>query len=158
MITQKRLHELFEYQDDGTLVRRKTGKPVICNMGSRRYLRVYIDGKPVSLHRVIYMYHHGALPSILDHADTDRSNNRIENLREATQQENCLNRNSHRGSKSKYKNVYWNSAANKWSVQITANGIRKYLGVFSDIKLADLVAQEARNTFHGNFVNHGGVF
>jgi hypothetical protein len=157
MLTQQRLHELFDYRDDGTLVRRKSGKPVVCNMGSHRYLRVHVDGKAVALHRVIYLYHHGVLPDVVDHADNDRSNNRIENLREATQQENCLNRARHSNSRSPFKNVYWSKAANKWSVQITANGRRKYLGVFSDIELADLIAQEARNVFHGNFANHGGV-
>jgi hypothetical protein len=157
MATKSRLHELFDYQKDGSFVRKSSGKPVVSNMGSRRYARVYVDGKAMALHRMIYIYHYGKINGVIDHIDNDRSNNRIENLRDVTQQQNCLNRNHRGNSNSPFKNVYWSKAANKWSVQVTANGRRKYLGVFSDIELADLVAQEARNTFHGNFVNHGGV-
>ena len=153
-LTQARLHELFEYREDGSLVRRTTGKNAACKLGKHRYLRVVVDNKAVALHRVIYLYHHGVLPNVIDHADNDRTNNRIENLRAASQQQNCLNRSRHSNSKSPFKNVYWNKAANKWSVQVNIHGKRQYLGVFEDIELADLVALEARNKFHGTYARH----
>lgn len=157
-LTQERLKQLFEYQDDGTFVRLKNGKPVICNpTRHHRYLRVSVDGKPVALHRCVFLYHHSYLPEAIDHADGDRMNNRIENLREATQQQNCLNRVKHSNGKNAYKNVYLDKRFNKWLVQVNVNGKRKFFGSYDDIELADLVATEARNTYHGNFVNHGGV-
>jgi hypothetical protein len=153
MVTQERLKELFDYQD-GTFVRRKTGIPIVANFGNKRYLRVCIDNKPYSLHRMIYLWHHGYLPKTLDHIDGDRANNKIENLREATQQQNCLNRKHHSNSKSPYKNVYWHQAMNKWTVVMQVDGNRKQLGYYDDVELADLVAMEARNKFQGQFARH----
>lgn len=153
MVTQERLKELFDYQD-GVLVRRKDGRSAVIAMGSKRYERVSVDGKIQSLHRMIYLWHHGCLPKTLDHVDGDRANNKIENLREATQQQNCLNRKHHTNSKSPYKNVYWSEAANKWAVMVSVNKQRAYLGVYEDIELADLVAMEARDKFHGQFARH----
>ena len=155
MTTQDKLKELFTYNEDGTFTRNSTGKVVKCSKTKgQRYLRIGIEGKPSPLHRMIFLYHHGYLPEVTDHIDGDRYNNRIENLREVTQQQNCLNRTHTAHSKSPYKNVYWNKAANKWAVVMSVNGIRKYFGLFEDIDLADLVAQEARSKYHGAYARN----
>ena len=159
MITQELLKSLFDYQD-GQLIRKKNGKVVVCSpTKGHRYLRLYINGAPRSLHRMIYLWHHGSLPKVLDHIDGNRENNRIENLREVTQQQNCLNRKHKSTSTSPYKNVYRASMANpdwqkNWVVSITVEGKRKYIGSFEDIELADLVAQEARDKYHGQYARH----
>ena len=159
MVTQERLKELFDYQD-GALIRRKGGRSAVIAMGVKRYERVSVDGKIQALHRMIYLWNHGHLPKTLDHIDGDRANNKIENLREATQQQNCLNRKHHSNSKSPYKNVYLQAPTKKaewkrnWVVRITVAGKSKYIGSFEDLELADLVATEARDKFHGQFARH----
>ena len=159
MITQQRLKELFVYQD-GTFIRRSNGVKIVANFGVKRYLRVFVDGKPRALHRMIYLWHHGNLPKTLDHIDGDRANNTIENLREATQQQNCLNRKHHSNSKSPYKNVYLQAPTKNaewkrnWVVSVNVAGKRKYIGSFEDLELADLVATEARDKFQGQFARH----
>jgi hypothetical protein len=160
MVTQERLKELFDYENGG-FIRRSTGLRVKCSsVKGHRYLRLYVDGKPRSLHRMIYTWHHGAPEGNIDHADGNRENNRIENLRMATQQENCLNRKHRSTSKSPYKNVYLQSPTKNaewkrnWVVSINVNGKRKYIGSFEDLELADLVATEARDKFHGQFARH----
>ena len=159
MITQERLKELFDYQD-GALIRRKDGRSAVIAMGVKRYERVSVDGKIQALHRMIYLWNHGYLPKTLDHVDGDRANNKIENLREATQQQNCLNRKHRLTSKSPYKNVYLQPPTKNaewkrnWVVSITIAGKRKYIGSFEDLELADLVAMEARDKFHGQFARH----
>lgn len=159
MVTQERLKELFDYQD-GALIRRKDGRSAVIAMGVKRYERVSVDGKIQALHRMIYLWNHGHLPKTLDHIDGDRANNKIENLREATQQQNCLNRKHHSNSKSPYKNVYLQSPTKNaewkrnWVVSIMVAGKRKYIGSFEDLELADLVATEARDKFHGQFARH----
>jgi hypothetical protein len=155
MTTQEKLKELFTYNEDGTFTRNSMGKVVKCSKTKgQRYLRIGIEGKPSPLHRMIFLYHHGYLPEVTDHIDGDRYNNKIENLREVTQQQNCLNRTHTAHSKSPYKNVYWNKAANKWAVVMSVDGIRKYFGLFEDIDLADLVAQEARSKYHGAYARN----
>jgi len=159
MVTQERLKELFDYQD-GALIRRKDGRSAVIAMGAKRYERVSVDGKIQSLHRMIYLWNHGHLPKTLDHIDGDRANNKIENLREATQQQNCLNRKHHSNSKSPYKNVYRAAASENsnwkrnWVVSVNVAGKRKYIGSFEDLELADLVATEARDKFQGQFARH----
>jgi hypothetical protein len=162
MITQELLKQQFEYKNDGLFVRKSTGNLVVCNQTKgHRYLRVFVCGKAYALHRLIFLYHHGYLPKIIDHIDGNRSNNRIENLRDCTQSENCLNSKHRKTSTSPYKNVYLQKSANhqphwkqKWTVSITVNRKRKYIGSFEDVELADLVATEARDLYHGAFARH----
>jgi len=154
-MAQERLRELFGYHIDGWLIRRRTGKRIVCTLTKgQRYLRLFVDGKVHRLHRMIYIWHYGIPVNNIDHIDNNRENNRIENLRQATQQENCINRKHHTNSKSPYKNVYWNEAANKWAVSMCVNKVRKYFGIFEDVELADLVASEARDKFQGQFARH----
>lgn len=161
MVTQERLKELFDYDSEGWLIRRSTGLRVKCSPTTgHRYLRISIDGKPQSLHRTIYIWHFGKPEKNVDHVDGNRENNKIENLREATQQQNCLNRKHKTTSKSPYKNLYLQAPTKNaewkrnWVVSINVAGKRKYIGSFEDLELADLVATEARDKFHGQFARH----
>lgn len=152
MITQQRLKELFEYQN-GNFICKKTGKikKIVPITNHHRYCRVSVDGKAYAFHRLVYLYHHGKQPKVVDHIDNNRENNRIENLRSATQSENCLNRVRHCNNKSGYKNVMWHKKTNKWAVLISVNHKRKYFGFYDDLELAGLVAEEARDKYHGIF-------
>lgn len=158
MIKHDTLHEMFEYKD-GNLYRKlttstnaKQGDVVgtICN----KYLVVTIKKKPYKLHRIIFYMHFGYLPKILDHVDGDTRNNRIENLRSATNQENQRNKKQHKNNSSGYKNVTFNARNKKWQVGLMINKRYKYFGLFEDIELADLVATEARNKYFGEFARH----
>lgn len=155
MITQEAMRKEVEYRDghfyrlsDGVMV---TETPI---KGTQRYVRVRVCGVVQRLHRMVFLYHKGYLPKIIDHIDNDRTNNRIENLREATQEQNCLNRVMHKNNRSGYKNVFWHLAMNKWSVQITIDRKRHVFGYYDDVELAGLVADMAREKYHGNFARH----
>jgi hypothetical protein len=160
MITQATLQSLFDYQN-GQFVRKSTNKPVVCNkIDGQAYLRLSIQNKTYILHRMIFLHQHGFLPNVIDHIDGDRFNNRIENLRAVTQQQNCLNSKRRNISQSGFKNVYLQTQTKKsnwkrnWVVSLAVEGKRKYIGSFDNLELADLVAQEARNKFHGAFARH----
>ena len=61
------------------------------------YLIVKINKRCFKAHRVAWFLYYGEWPKIvIDHINGDRKDNRIENLRDVTHQENCLNRVSHR--------------------------------------------------------------
>jgi hypothetical protein len=102
---------------------------------------------------MIFLWHHGYLPVCVDHIDGDVMNNRIENLRAATVQENCLNKRAKPGV-SGYKNVRWCKPNKNWAVYVSVNKKQKFFGAFQDVELADLVATEARNLYHGAFARH----
>ena len=152
MITQEEVRQLFTYREDGSLIRNRTGKVVVCSPSKHhRYLRIGIKGKAYSLHRVIFLLAYGHLPEGIDHIDGDRFNNRIENLRAANQSQNCLNRSVHKNNKNGHKNVHWQKNINKWAVMVTINRKRRTVGYFDDIEIANLLASEYRAKYHGEF-------
>jgi hypothetical protein len=72
------------------------------------YWRVYVKGKWVTAHRVAWKIHYGYEPAHeIDHINRDRSDNRIENLRDITKQDNGLNLGLHPKSKISIRGVHW---------------------------------------------------
>jgi hypothetical protein len=94
--TRERLHHLFDYDRNGHLIRRvrATGNTKCGDVlkGTGQYHRVSVDGGNYSLHRLIYQWHHGITPDIVDHEDRNVCNNRIGNLRDGTGGVNARNR------------------------------------------------------------------
>lgn len=149
---QTTIQSLFEDKDGG-LYWRKTGKKA-GTLHRTKYIQVGIDGKSYNAHRLMFMLHYGWVPEVIDHIDGNRSNNKIENLRPATWTQNLQNMKLRPNNKSGCKNVSWSSAKQKWAVQLSINGRQRNLGRFDDLELADLVATEARNKYHGAFARH----
>ena len=81
-------------------------------------------------------------------------NNCIENLREATLQENQYNRKLNKNNKIGHKNIFWSERDKSFVVKLKINGKQKSWYV-KDLELAILVAEEARDKYHGKFANHG---
>lgn len=155
----------FEYLDGGLYWKHNRGSQ-LCKgklagtSNNKGYVMVRIRelGNAFGAHRIIFAMHHGYVPEFVDHIDGNPSNNRIENLRPATRAENNRNQKIATHNKSGLKNVSWNKARNKWSVHLSVNNIKQFFGLYEDIELADLVAMEARNKYHGSFANHGAQY
>ncbi len=66
--------------------------PVV-SIGSDGYYRMKFQGRFYRTHRIIYFMHTGKDPAelVVDHIDGNRLNNRIENLRACTVQQNLWN-------------------------------------------------------------------
>ena len=159
IITQDYVKQLFEYRD-GELYRKTSISNSYAGdkVGGRNregYLRAKINDKTYYLHRLIFLMHHGYLPKLIDHIDGNKLNNKIENLRAATHVENLFNRKAQKNSNSGVKNVCWSKPKQRWIVQLQTNNKQRYFGMYKDLELADLVAQEARDKYHGAFANHG---
>lgn len=92
---------------------------------------------------------------LVDHKDTVNTNNKVSNLRWANVILNGYNSKKAKDNTSGIKNVGWHSRDRVWVVQINVNRKSKWLGCYEDLKLAELVAIEARNKYHGEFANHG---
>jgi ribosomal protein L44E len=150
---------LFDYKDGNLLWKMDKAKgkikagSVAGGITSKGYMRVTINYKEYPLHRIIFLLHHGYCPNVVDHINGNVLDNRIENLREATDQTNQYNRKRGLNNKSGCKNVSWNKASNAWQVHIRCNKKVKSWYV-KDFELAELVAYEARSLYHGSFANH----
>ena len=170
-LTQEFVKRLFDYRDGQLYWKERprsdfntelaylqwnpkhAGKQAGCYSGNRHGL-VAINRKHYQLHRIIFFWHYGYFPKIVDHADCNPQNNKIENLRAATKAENQRNNGMFSHNTSGYKGVVWSKLARKWLARVKVNGKTKHLGSYEDVELADLVAQEARNKYHGNFARH----
>ncbi len=162
MITQKRLHDLFEYREDGNLIRKvRTARctkigDVAGSLSSTGYIYVSIGGKRHRVHRMIFLYHHGYLTNGLqiDHIDGNPGNNRIENLREVTGSQNLMNSRVQKNNISGIKGVYWNKESRKWSAKISVNGKDIFLGYHDFKGEAAAVVKAAREKYHGEYARH----
>lgn len=101
------------------------------------YRRIHVGYVRIWEHRLAWAFVHGAYPDgLIDHINGDRSDNRIENLRQATAETNAANSKTRSDNTSGYKGVSWNRRAQKWQVFIGGSGGRVYLGLFSNPKAA----------------------
>jgi len=66
-----------------------------------------------------------------DHRNRNGLDNRRQNLREATPQQNAANKGKYPGS-STFKGVYWNKTVKKWRAKIVNRGTFTHIGHFSD--------------------------
>lgn len=136
------LHKLFEYRD-GLLIWKvdpKTGNKRIGTISGtvngNGYRQVIVEGKIRLYHRVIFMYHHGYLPKYVDHRDRNRLNNKIENLREATAEQNQRNRGLGRNNTTGYLGVSFCNQTKKYVAGTKYKGKHLNMGRFETPELA----------------------
>jgi hypothetical protein len=160
MLTKTDLDELFSIKD-GALIRRKSVS-LNTKVGDRAgtlskdgYIRVFVAGKSYLAHQLIFIMTHGYKAAEIDHINGIKADNRPGNLREVTRSQNRMNTLGRGRAKS--KNVHLHSCGNRFEVSITVNSKKKYIGLFDDLELAELVAYEAREKYHGKFANHGAL-
>jgi len=159
-LTQEDVKSLFEYKEgklfwkmDRARGKVKAGSEAGC-LSSHGYKRLMIGYKEIPSHRIVYLWHHGYMPKVVDHIDSNPLNNKIENLREATAQTNQYNRKLSKNNSSGCKNVSWHEKQKRWQVHIKHNKTT-HCWYVEDFELAELVAHEARTKYHGAFANHG---
>ena len=150
-ITQKRLKELFKYDNkSGNLIRKITlcnraiKGSVASNRTAKGYITIRVDHKAYKAHRLIWLYHKGYLPeNQIDHLDGIRWHNCIENLREVSPSCNQQNCKIHSVNKSGFPGVSSVTYDNKYVAQVTLNRKTIHLGRYPNA----LEAALARLTF-----------
>ena len=163
MLTQKEVRDYFDYTD-GILYWKvqksnvvKVGQPAGSLDERTGYYRIHINSKLYKTHRFIFLYHHGYLPEFVDHIDNIKLNNKINNLREATKSQNCMNQKVSTRNTTGIKGVMWHKRDKKWYVQIRVNSKCHSFGYYDDKELAELVAIEATNKLHKEFSAYKGA-
>lgn len=160
LITAERLRALLDYSPkEGTFRwlakkgNRATPGKLAGSISVYGYRIIRIDQRDYRAARLAWLYTHGVWPAALvDHINCVRSDDRIENLREATYAQN--NANSKPRSRRKTaapKGVSYHKAGRCWTAHIAANGVSEHLGSFQSIDMAAAAYAAAAERLHGNF-------
>jgi hypothetical protein len=159
MLTVQKLREQFSYDGETGLITRLVSRSnavaagvTSANASSRGYLRIWIDGRSYKAHRVAWALHNGEWPTgQVDHINGDRADNRITNLRIATQSEQNANSSKRRNSKSGIRGVSFHRATGKHTARLTVQG-RLVLSSYHDTSEAAAAAyRTAHNQHFGSF-------
>lgn len=160
-LTQEEANRLFEYRD-GELYRKldrnnrfKAKSKAGHFVKSTGYRVIEISNVPYPEHSIVYLMHHGFIPKMVDHINGCPTDNRIENLRQATATQNAWNAKRSISNTSGVKGVSFRKDRNVWVARLRAQAVNIYLGYFKSKDDAEEFLQLARDMVHGNFANHG---
>ena len=160
MVTQERLKYLFSYNaETGHLIRKvSTSSNAIAGNRSGSldngtgYRRLRLDSKIYQEHRIIWLLVKGSFPpDYIDHINGVKDDNRLCNLREATNAENQYNQGNRSNNTSGFKGVSYHKRSGKYIANITIHGHQKYLGLHETIKEAHTAYCEASLKYHKEF-------
>ena len=154
-LTTDRLREVLSYDPETGLFhwkistsQLKAGAIAGCPT-SKGYIRIKIDRHTYAAHRLAWLYVYGVWPAKqLDHRYGVRDDNRIGELREATNAENAQNRKLRRDNKSGHQGVTWSPRERRWKASIKSLGENRNLGSFATLEEAVAARQAAKAQLH----------
>ncbi len=158
-ITQERLRELLHYDAATgifTWIKRpsncvKIGEQAGC-YDDKGYIHIRADDRLYLAHRLAWFYETGSWPITgLDHKNGNPSDNRIDNLREATQSQNVQNiRGAKRDSSHGYLGVKFMPKQGKkpWMARIQVNRKNIFLGYYHTGEEAHAAYIAAKRKLH----------
>lgn len=111
--------------------------------------------KRYKAHRLIYLLQTSAWPpDEIDHLNGDGTDNRWENLRAATPEENRQNLRKYSSNRSGHTGVCWHKHCGKWAARIMVHRRNIHLGYFTSKEDA-VAARKKAEVEHGFHPNHG---
>lgn len=158
MLTQQRLKELLHYDPDTGVFTWKPGRrgvPSGAVAGSKHsdgYIKIRVDGGDYFAHRLAWLFTAGEWPANqIDHINGQKSDNRINNLREASHSQNEHNKGVRKDSLTGVKGVQWHPASKRFKAIIKLHGKAQILGYFSTIEGAADAYRKAELELRGEF-------
>lgn len=153
-LTAERLREVLSYDPDtGEFIRLQSrykdliGKSAGCPQG-KGYLTIMVDGVLYLAHRLAWLYVYGVWPNgQIDHENENKIDNRLSNLRDATQVQNMHNQSQpQRNNQSGYRGVCFHKGVGKYQAQLGIDGKVKHLGYFDTAKKTSKAYEVARKS------------
>ena len=160
-ISKKEVVENFDYKDGKLFWRKKISNKI--NAGSEaghfysrpdrvgKRCKISLNGKKYFRSRLVWVMHFGEIPEgiQIDHIDRNVSNDRIENLRLATNSENNINKEMKISNTSGFRGIYFCKNKNKWLAEIGLNGKQYRIGRFKTKEEAYQAYLKSAREFHG---------
>ena len=161
-ITQELLKEYVTYEPiTGVFTKRKKKHPrdntvkvgeQLGHLSGDGYIHFSFFGKKGKAHRLAWLYVYGELPnSLIDHIDGDKTNNKINNLRLASFEQNAANRHVVK-SKTENNNAVYGRRSDWQSLYTIAKDYFKK--VLDNSGSARLVLTDPRSTENGRVYNN----
>jgi AP2 domain. len=155
LVSAEYLRDLFDYNaETGELVYKELrgsclpGR-VAGSLHHSGYRKMFLLGRFYAVHRLVWLHVHGMYPTkYLDHINRVPTDNRIENLREATALENAQNKPIACKSKSGVRGVFWLEKTKRWFVRLTVDGKYRHFGTFIEKEEAIKARMEASRIHH----------
>ena len=138
-----RAKQVYDYDQEGEL-RLKSNGMIVSTPHSRGYRQVYLEARQYLLHRLIFFWHHGYFPKVVDHIDGDKTNNRIENLQACDQKVNISKAKVFNTNTTGFKGVSYNKVAKKYESYFWDNYKKIYCGLWDTAEEAFKVREERK--------------
>ena len=168
--TREELLEMFDYSADTGILKwrlkpegayrakwwnsRFGGEVAGSNHPGGNYIRLMIGGVHHFAHRIIWKMVTGNDADFVDHINGDASDNRWENLRDVSFDENLRNKSLYKNNTSGTPGVTYHSKSDAWAARIGADGKQLHLGDFKT-KVEAVAAIRAAHVILNYHRNHG---
>ena len=141
---------ILTWKNDTKINNSKAGTRAGCiKADGYRYVR--LNNKLYCEHRVCWAMAYPELPRQIDHINMVRDDNRICNLRPATNGENGMNKPMQSNNTTGFKGVTFHKGTRKYHAKICFNGTRRSLGYYRTPEEASMAYAKAAGEFHGQF-------
>ena len=158
-LAQSQLKELLHYDPDTgifTHILPRRGVSVGAEAGTidvYGYRTIQVNKKKYRSHRLAWLYIYGVWPKDqIDHVNQIKIDNRVCNLREVTNSQNCQNVGLRITNTSGVKGVCWVNSRCKWQAQIKLNNKQNFLGHFKSLADAVAARKQAEEQLHSHRV------
>jgi len=140
------------FQRDGKIFNKnRPDKPIGYFCKSAGYMRFKCFNKTWLLHRGIFLLGHGYLPKYIDHINRNKLDNRLENLRECSKTQNCVNSLVRSDNPYGLKGVTFHKSSGKYAAQSFYNGKRVHIGLFNTPEEAGIAYNNTARELFGEF-------
>ena len=116
------------------------------------YRKIVIDDRQYRANRLAWLYVYGRWPDgEVDHKNNIRHDDRLINLREATDEGTSQNAKLGKNNTSGFKGVTWHSQRGKWKAQISVDHRCVHLGLYNNVEDAHAAYCAAATRYFGEF-------
>ena len=120
------------------------------------YRIIKVGSSQLMAHRIAWFLHYGEQPpTYIDHANGDRDDNRIENIRAVSNAQNQRNSRINANNKTGVKGVHFDKSAGRYKAKFKLNTKQICCGYHDTIEEAAEAIRSKREELHGEFAHHG---